>query len=161
MNRLIVLILLVACIGIGYLLPRSNAGRTSTSESQTEQLQDPVASQDAGAATEQHRQTTSTRLLRILLWINITLALPWITAFATRHVLAKRSNALSFTLLTGYTAIDIVLAMLVGGLAFVGIWGVSRLAGILLMSAGYNYWACETVAALWGDVSSPRRRTRA
>lgn len=99
--------------------------------------------------TEERPASSEAVFWRIVLWINLCLALPWVTAFVTRHVLALKSNAASFALLSGYTVIDLALAMSLGSIRFVGGSGLFALVGILSLALGYNYWSCELVARLW------------
>jgi hypothetical protein len=110
----------------------------------------PVAATPAHpSAPEAPAPASSSPFLRWLLWLNLCLALPWITAFATRYVLALRSNAASFSLLAAYVMADLAFGMLIAGFAFAGFGGVLRLLGVVALCLGYNYWACELVAHLW------------
>ncbi|MFT5198498.1 MAG: hypothetical protein ACI87O_001155 [Planctomycetota bacterium] len=100
----------------------------------------------------------SSRIWRVTLWLNLCLALPWITAFATRYVLALKSNAASFALLSGYVVLDMALGMTVGMISFVAWGGAALLVGLMVLAFGYNYWCCELVSRLWQDGDFGRRR---
>ncbi len=110
----------------------------------------PAAEQLPGPAPAAEQPADrSNRWLRWLLWLNLALALPWITAFVTRYILALRSNAASFALLASYTLADLALGMIICGFSYAGWGGVFRLVGLVALCLGYNYWACELVASLW------------
>ena len=79
---------------------------------------------------------------RITLWIVTVLLLPWITAFATHKVLERKSNLASFVLIVIYTVADMALAMALAG----GVLGGFKLLTLFVVTAGYNFWACEKIA---------------
>ena len=116
---------------------------------QTAPAATPAAESSSAVPAQAPPAAPSNYWLRWLLWLNLCLALPWITAFATRYVLALRSNAASFSLLAAYTLSDLALGMLIPRFAFAGGGGVMRLVGLVALCLGYNYWACELVASLW------------
>ena len=122
------------------------AGETDTVES--------AFAQDARHDTKEGRSETT--ILRFILWLNLCLASPWITAYVIRWVLEKRSNVASFVLLTAYTILDLILGMSVAHFRFAGGIGAMMLIALLVLCSGYNYWAGETIAGMW--VRSPRGR---
>ena len=83
---------------------------------------------------------------RLLLWLLFAGLLPWVTPFATRWAIERKSNLASFALVTGYTAVDLLLAMALSGFSIVGTGHGFLLLGAFLLCAGYNYWVCERMA---------------
>ncbi|MBA4386634.1 MAG: hypothetical protein C0404_01565 [Verrucomicrobia bacterium] len=83
---------------------------------------------------------------RITLWGLVVLLLPWLTSFGTRAALEKKSNLASFLLVSTYTVITMALAVTLVGFTISGggQWLLFLLA--FVVSAGYNFWACETIA---------------
>ena len=86
------------------------------------------------------------RLTRLAVWLLFAGLLPWVTAPATRRVLERKSNRASFILLTVYTGLDLLLAFALAGFRVVGPRNGLVLAVLLLLCAGYNFWACERIA---------------
>ena len=81
---------------------------------------------------------------RLVLWILLVAALPWVTAGLTHRVLAKRSNLASGLLITGYTLVGLALAGLLSG-------GALSLLQALIATATaalYSLLACERIAKL-------------
>lgn len=87
---------------------------------------------------------------RFIMWLAVVLILPWVTAFATHYALERRSNAISFVVITGYTVLDMALALLLVGFTLAGGLPWFKFLVAFLFSAGYNYWACERIAGRAG-----------
>ncbi|MBI4719518.1 MAG: hypothetical protein HY763_17110 [Planctomycetes bacterium] len=80
----------------------------------------------------------------VLVWLGITVALPWATFFVTPWVVSKDSNAAAGLMLLGYTVADFVVAWwLIGSLRGLGTlsWMVLLLG--FLAAAVYNFKVCE------------------
>ena len=89
-------------------------------------------------------------IVRLLIWIVFVALLPVVTGFATTWALDRKSNAASFAVLSVYTALDLLTAMLLSGFALTGpVRGILLLV-VLLLCAAYNFRACERVAAKAG-----------
>jgi hypothetical protein len=159
---LLVLLVLVGFLGWAQLTGRPG-GRIDAAEAPGVLSPASPKSNESASAPESADTTsagnasfwTEVRVLRFLLWLNLALALPWITGLLVRAVLKADSNTASFALLTTYTIADIVLGMWVGGLRFAGTSEIALLAGVLVLASAYNYWACETIAGLWVRASKP------
>ncbi len=83
---------------------------------------------------------------RLLLWLCLVLAMPWITAFATHRVLERKNNAISFALIMSYTLFGTALAIMLNATeaGAPGFWWQTLLA--LVAAALYSFWACEAIA---------------
>lgn len=134
---------------------RATKGSASSTSPETieQAVQDQPQETPAATSGDSEEKTTPQKneapILRFILWMNLCITLPWITAFATRWILATKSNAASFGLIIGYTFIDLALGMVVPRFAFAGAGGMLRLVFLLVLCAGYNYWACETISKFW------------
>jgi hypothetical protein len=83
---------------------------------------------------------------RMALWLGFVLLLPWLTPFGTRWAIERKSNAVSFGLLTLYTLLDLLLAVALAGFIVAGGWDWTKFFGALLLCGAYNFWVCERIA---------------
>ncbi len=80
-------------------------------------------------------------------WLAVVLALPWVTMFATHWALAKKSNRISVVLVGAYTVAGMALALALTGFSVAGAAAWLRFLAAFVISAAYNFWACERIAA--------------
>ncbi|NOY80845.1 MAG: serine/threonine protein kinase [Kiritimatiellaeota bacterium] len=84
---------------------------------------------------------------RIALWTAVVVPLPWGTPFLTRWAVTKASNTTAAGLLSGYTLIDLGLAVKLLRFGAGPTENVWWMLGALIAALIYNYWACERIAA--------------
>lgn len=83
---------------------------------------------------------------RALLWIGITLVLPWATYFVTTAVSRRESNAMAGLMVGAYTVLNALI------LAWLLDWSIHSTAAIvltilgLLIALGYNLLVCDWIA---------------
>ncbi len=87
-----------------------------------------------------------TTKMRFVLWLGVVVLLPWVTAFATQWALARKSNFSSLLVVSGYTLIGLLLALMLARPAAGETIPAWPMIGAFLFSTIYNYWACERVA---------------
>ncbi len=87
---------------------------------------------------------------RFAMWLAFVLLLPWVTAFATHYALERRNNVAGFAVVTGYTVMDMAVALLLVGFTLAGGLPWFKFLVAFLFSGGYNYWACERIAGRAG-----------
>ncbi len=85
-------------------------------------------------------------LARLALWLGVVLVFPWVTAFATHWALDRKTNLSSLLVVSGYTLVGLLFALvLVRPALGQGLPGWP-LIGAFLFGTIYNYWACERIA---------------
>ncbi len=85
--------------------------------------------------------------LLMIVAVFIVLVLPWVTEPLIWKVVDKKSNGVSFMLLLGYIAIDLVVIVAMGGIQFVSSgWLAAVLAVYIFLLGGYNYRVVEKIA---------------
>lgn len=80
--------------------------------------------------------------LRVMIWIVVVGALPWLTAPLTRWALERKSNGASSTILIAYSLASLGLALVLTGFALA--WGWAFV--VFSLSAFYHFHACERIA---------------
>ena len=86
-------------------------------------------------------------LIRFSIWLAVVALLPWVTGFATLWALERNSNAHSFFLLSGYSAIGLGLGLFLVRFQLQDWRGALGAIAVLLFCTCYNYWACERIGA--------------
>ena len=87
----------------------------------------------------------------VLLWLGLTLVLPWALFFVTGKVVAADSNAAGAALLVGLTAVDALFAF------FLMDWSVSGTLTWMVLLLGflcagvYNFLVCDYQAERFSD----------
>lgn len=89
---------------------------------------------------------------RIVLWIVIAIALPWVTRFFIRRVLEVGANWAGLALIAALTLIDIVVGLILMGGWPAGFWGWLVALAVVAAAATYNYLVAEYVAERYGGL---------
>ncbi|MEX0321467.1 MAG: hypothetical protein AB3N63_04870 [Puniceicoccaceae bacterium] len=84
--------------------------------------------------------------LRLLAWILIVAALPWITQPIIHKAVEAKSNQTSALLVGGYTLAAVILAALLMGFSLQGVGSWALFVAAVSGAGGYSWWACEQVA---------------
>lgn len=82
---------------------------------------------------------------RVIVWIGVMLVLPWATYFLTTAVVRRESNAAGAGLVTGYTALDVGLLLLLVGSPAATFGVVTFILGGLV-ALTYNLLTCDWIA---------------
>ena len=75
------------------------------------------------------------------------LLLPWLTAPLVYRAARQRANSVSALLLAGYLASGLAALAFAGLFRLAGDWLPGIVAATVAALAGYNFWACERIAA--------------
>lgn len=84
--------------------------------------------------------------LRLVVWVLIVVALPWVTAFLTHWTIEKKSNQASAFLVLAYSTMALLLAALFLGFSLEGATSWLLLTGAVVLAGSYSWWACERIA---------------
>jgi hypothetical protein len=76
---------------------------------------------------------------RIIIFVVIAFLLPLATMSIVKRVLAERSNKYNFLMLAGYTAFDILLALVLIGILLTDFWAYLLFICAVTGSAAYNF----------------------
>lgn len=87
---------------------------------------------------------------KLIIWLCIVLLLPMVTVVFVRRVLDEESNAATFLLLAGYTALDTLAAWILIGAVNIGIWPALILIGGAVLAGVYNYTAFAAIRKYGG-----------
>lgn len=83
---------------------------------------------------------------KLILWLIIVGLLPWVTPFATRWAIGRKTNQAGFLVLASYVAVGLFLAGLFMGFELSGFFSWVAFIVSLALACAYNYWACEKIA---------------
>jgi hypothetical protein len=85
-------------------------------------------------------------VVRLIIWLAVVLALPWIARPATRWAVGRKSNAAAFAVLAAHVLVGVSLAFVLSGAGPAGFWGWTRFWGAFVFASVYSFWACDRIA---------------
>lgn len=86
----------------------------------------------------------------VFAWSAFVIVLPWPMFLVTRWVLSRDSNTANALMLGGYTIIDVIMALWMGGLEHNALVWIIFIAGFLAALV-YNFLVCEYQSNLLED----------
>jgi len=86
-------------------------------------------------------------LVRWILWLIAVGLLPWLSSFAVVWAVEKKSNAASLALISIHVVVGMALWFILFRPTFAGAGEIVKLLFALILCAGYDFWACESIAA--------------